>query len=417
MDSTWHPSQSSSPSLIQTYLNEQEFDLITSDPLTYYIVQQVVVAEVKSVSQLAAQLSFRDDLSAKVKPTLEKMRRLGMVSLSGEFQDEIELLKSDFRYTVRSAVRAQLLPMMFEIGARRAVSDCDEGRKNLSFFSISDDAETRHELDELVLEFKDKMRQIGSRTAGRKAQGVRFVGLINTALAGSDYVRSELVETSSIVHSTQQKSDYKNMQQAAHDVRPVLAALHALTEKMEAQLDPETRVLTQAVLGRLERIANEFLPVSQRNAAPAGDNTSQSLKTLACEKATIWGDSVKLVLDISNTVWGSLVVSRTDFERVISNLLDNAKQAFTIAHVAPEIRVVTLARNGAIEIRIEDNGPGISANLLSRLRQGECVTTKADGHGLGLSHAIQTVRSAGGIVEIQSTPGLGTCVTLLLPMV
>jgi signal transduction histidine kinase len=42
-------------------------------------------------------------------------------------------------------------------------------------------------------------------------------------------------------------------------------------------------------------------------------------------------------------------------------------------------------------------------------------TAKEPGTGLGLSSVLRTARRAGGAVRIDSAPGVGTTVTLLLP--
>ncbi|WP_316411847.1 PAS domain S-box protein [Mesoterricola silvestris] len=69
-----------------------------------------------------------------------------------------------------------------------------------------------------------------------------------------------------------------------------------------------------------------------------------------------------------------------------------------------------------VEVRIEDNGCGMPAEVLEKAMD-PFFTTKGDGKGtgLGLSLVYATVKAHGGTVEIQSEPGQGTRVLLRFP--
>lgn len=66
------------------------------------------------------------------------------------------------------------------------------------------------------------------------------------------------------------------------------------------------------------------------------------------------------------------------------------------------------------EIQIQDHGVGIEPDQLARIWE-PMYTTKPDGTGLGLAICRQIVNDHGGNVEIRSTPGEGTIVTLGFP--
>ena len=67
-----------------------------------------------------------------------------------------------------------------------------------------------------------------------------------------------------------------------------------------------------------------------------------------------------------------------------------------------------------LEIVIEDNGPGISADLLPILFD-PFVTTKASGSGLGLALVAKLVGDHGGVIDSDSRPGR-TRFRVLLPV-
>ncbi len=109
-----------------------------------------------------------------------------------------------------------------------------------------------------------------------------------------------------------------------------------------------------------------------------------------------------------------------DAERMrqaIINLVENAAQAMSAGNNASSdgrIVVTTAARLNVFELIIADNGPGIPAENLAKVFE-PLFSTKSFGTGLGLPMVKQVVEQHGGKVDIASTPGKGTKVTIRLP--
>ncbi|MEO7522042.1 MAG: ATP-binding protein [Gemmatimonas sp.] len=97
-------------------------------------------------------------------------------------------------------------------------------------------------------------------------------------------------------------------------------------------------------------------------------------------------------------------------EQLFLNILLNAAQAVGEGGHA-EVMVTTDATHVLIEV--QDSGPGIPAEQLSRVFEPFFSTTK-DGTGLGLSVARQIVSAHAGTIEITSAPATGTCVSVRL---
>jgi signal transduction histidine kinase len=93
-------------------------------------------------------------------------------------------------------------------------------------------------------------------------------------------------------------------------------------------------------------------------------------------------------------------------------IVDNARQA---AGPAGRVVVSLLGVNGAAEVHIRDNGPGIAPALLERVFEPLFTTT--GGTGLGLSIAKQLVELHAGSVDIAETSVSGTVVRVRLPHV
>ena len=105
--------------------------------------------------------------------------------------------------------------------------------------------------------------------------------------------------------------------------------------------------------------------------------------------------------------------------RLLGNLLSNA-----IRH-APEDSTVSIraqTQTAAVVFSVSDRGPGMSeetqAHLFDRYYRGADARTRDPGHertGLGLAIAMAIAEAHGGTLEVDSAPGQGTTMHLLLP--
>jgi signal transduction histidine kinase len=108
------------------------------------------------------------------------------------------------------------------------------------------------------------------------------------------------------------------------------------------------------------------------------------------------------------------------FERAVANLLDNALK-FTPAGGAITLRAEPLGDR--VQVTVQDTGAGIAAadlpqlfDRLYRSRSSVAPATSDEGKGLGLAIVKRIVELHGGDAVVSSTPGLGTTVTLSLPV-
>jgi two-component system NtrC family sensor kinase len=117
-------------------------------------------------------------------------------------------------------------------------------------------------------------------------------------------------------------------------------------------------------------------------------------------------------------------ISRGDFGRVILNLVNNACYAVNermkngIEGYEPYIKITTRKQNDKVEIRCEDNGIGIPADIVSKLFQ-PFFTTKPHGKGtgLGLSLTYSTVvETHQGTIEVTSELNKKTEFLIVIPV-
>jgi len=103
--------------------------------------------------------------------------------------------------------------------------------------------------------------------------------------------------------------------------------------------------------------------------------------------------------------------------RVVINLVDNAAQALGEMPGGGPLRIAVKSAvgDGALELTVADTGPGISPENMARIFE-PLFSTKSFGAGLGLSTVKQIVVQHGGTINVDSELGVGTRVSLRLPI-
>jgi two-component system nitrogen regulation sensor histidine kinase NtrY len=108
----------------------------------------------------------------------------------------------------------------------------------------------------------------------------------------------------------------------------------------------------------------------------------------------------------------SALLDRVLMRRVLANLVTNAIQAAGAGHAKVWIRVK--ARDGGVEIRVADNGPGVAEENVARIFD-PYFTTKSEGTGLGLAIVKKIVLQHGGTIGAYRAAEGGAEMVLLLP--
>ncbi|MFU8816127.1 MAG: PAS domain-containing protein [Pseudomonadales bacterium] len=124
---------------------------------------------------------------------------------------------------------------------------------------------------------------------------------------------------------------------------------------------------------------------------------------------------VALVGDVQQV--GAILVNEGRLTRIVLNLVVNAAEALTEADRGGGHVTVRAVRDAAqVILSVEDDGPGISADVLEHIFEPFFSTRKRDlSTGLGLPMVKAFVAEAGGSVSIVTEPGQGTEVILKFP--
>jgi len=100
-------------------------------------------------------------------------------------------------------------------------------------------------------------------------------------------------------------------------------------------------------------------------------------------------------------------------EHVIGHLVQNALDA-TSGGGEVRVRVAREGASGLVEV--SDTGAGMTAEFVRERLFKPFETTKSSGMGIGVYESAQYVKSVGGEIRIDSVPGRGTVVRVLLPL-
>lgn len=114
----------------------------------------------------------------------------------------------------------------------------------------------------------------------------------------------------------------------------------------------------------------------------------------------------------------ALLADRVKIKQIVHAILSNA---IKFSHHGGTVSLDLLSDDDGVCITIADNGIGIAPADIAKcqepfVRLGDPLITGAGGAGLGLPIARYLAEAHGGCLSLQSRPGAGTTVTILLPL-
>ena len=121
-------------------------------------------------------------------------------------------------------------------------------------------------------------------------------------------------------------------------------------------------------------------------------------------------DKIQLIKEIPENL-PPIHADRRHIEEIFFNLIVNACQAMKDGG---KLAVRAEQRNGKVQVEIEDRGPGIPSDQLSKIFE-PFYTTKESGTGLGLYVTKQLVERNNGHIFVESRLNKGTCFILGFP--
>jgi two-component system sensor histidine kinase TctE len=214
----------------------------------------------------------------------------------------------------------------------------------------------------------------------------------------------------------------------AHELRTPLAGIRALAGYGLAQTDPlRWRAQLQDIARSEERashMVDQLLALALADEAhaamPLGDVALHELARDAVMRFMPRADALGVDLGAQGLDAALLVRGHAALiEGILNNLLDNALRYGRASEgVVSEVTVrVQRLPDGAIELAVLDNGPGMNTEqangLLARWAQGHAGQQLGQGAGLGLAIVVQYARLMGAVLTLHNAGGaVGQVVSL-----
>ena len=107
-----------------------------------------------------------------------------------------------------------------------------------------------------------------------------------------------------------------------------------------------------------------------------------------------------------------VIADSTQLVRALGNILQNAVEA---GAKSVTVNAHTIEERGMLEIDIEDDGAGMSEEVMQKAWSPFFTTRGPGHHGLGLPATMHVVSQAQGHIALVSEEGKGTTVAIFLP--
>ncbi len=214
---------------------------------------------------------------------------------------------------------------------------------------------------------------------------------------------------------------------ASHELKTPIAILRARWENEinDETLPPEVRSqLTRDVeeLARLNKLVEDLLLLTRADEGkiPLAREPvvlSELLQSLLEDARTLAAaKGQRIHADVTSC--GIVQGDRSRLYQLFLNLVDNAVK---YSQRGATIRITCEPRGKHVVVAVQDNGPGIPPHDLPRIfdrfyRVDKSRSRELGGSGLGLSICKWIAEAHGGSINIQSEPGKGTTVEVVLPL-
>ncbi|MCE7797108.1 ATP-binding protein [Sphingobium sufflavum] len=239
-------------------------------------------------------------------------------------------------------------------------------------------------------------------------------------------LREEIASREKVEEALRQSQKLEAMGQltggVAHDFNNLLMVATSGLDLMERTTDPEKIERLKAgirqAVDRGAKLTQQLLTFARRSPLhPEVINLRERLTGMDALLERSLGEGVTVDVHIPAELW--VEVDPSQLEVAVLNIALNARDAMPKGGF---IRIRAKGLPGSkterekVRLSIADNGTGIAPEMLSQIFE-PFFTTKGVGRGtgLGLSQVYGFAKSSGGEIEVESTPGEGTTISLVIP--
>ena len=198
-----------------------------------------------------------------------------------------------------------------------------------------------------------------------------------------------------------------------HELKNTIASVKGhsqlLVEKLAGTPHESNAALIEKDTVYLQNLTEQMLAFARTGAMHIEKVYLDDLAEAAVTFSEPSAEATRVTINIGDGA-PAVYLDRHKMQQVITNLINNAKQAG-----ATEI-TLSLAYSNGPTITVADNGDGMDEDQRERLFE-PFFTTRAKGTGLGLALARRIIDAHGGTIEVHSTSKRGTTFVIKLPPV
>lgn len=244
-----------------------------------------------------------------------------------------------------------------------------------------------------------------ARLRGQIEQSQRLAVLGNAAAEIAHEINNPLAVVAAnsevLIHGLEQHRRNFEQSGAAEQAEQTKALLEALDDIRHA---------TQTI----ERITTELGGLSRPVVADDRIDVHRCVQWAMRATAYLFRDRARMVSDLQPIP--AILGDEGKLGQVLINLLVNAAHAIEPGNQDHnQVAITTFTERGRAVICVSDSGCGIPAEAAGRVFDRFFTTKEGEGTGLGLPICRDIVTSMGGWMSIESNPGVGTAVRLVLP--
>jgi signal transduction histidine kinase len=369
----------------------------------------------RSMFTLLAKASSRD----ACRPDLARARRL-LATVLDRMDDEIALLTPD----------AVVLDANTRLSERLERSrEAAIGMRAAEVFSDFPDLAASQNGGPSILELLQRGRKV-SREDSRLDRKTRLRYFRTTfypvpdasgALAQLVAVRRDITEDVFLERRLQKSERLAAIGELSmfisHEIRNPLFAIAGFANALlrakdlgEASREKASIILSESK--RLDDILKDIINFARPIEAKSGeaDLGEVARRTVALMRLSLESQGIATTLALDPAT----PTGRGDPETLAQSLLNCLKNAQEAMPRGGAVTVSTGRRGNQVFLAVADNGPGIPPDVLPQVFN-PFFSTRDKRSGLGLAMTKKILEDLGGTVEIESEPGQGTTVTLLLP--
>lgn len=201
-----------------------------------------------------------------------------------------------------------------------------------------------------------------------------------------------------------------------HDLKNIVTQLALLLKNAERHGDnPEfqadMRMTVQHSVERMRQLMLQLREGATPPGTPVGVDLAAILERIGAAKAR-HGRAVEVTIDERAMTRGH----EERIERVVGHLVQNALDATEAMASSGRVQLKLERRSGQAVVEVRDNGIGMTPEFIREQLFRPFQTTKRAGMGIGAYESFQYTQEIGGKLDVSSEVGVGTTISLHLPL-